>query len=444
MIHFFSNIVLGTRFYAYFGLIAVLFAFAYKFEGLYVIALYLLLIGLLATIAELAFLFFKKMPFSAVRTLANKLSLGDDNEVILTIQNNTRLIWSFMVIDELPYQLQERNFALYTTLLPKKVVDLRYSIHPVKRGNYDFGDILLFTGTILNFIKRRVRVPAHTVVPVYPSIIQMKKFEILSLPNAMRHYGIKKVRRIGHSYEFEQIKNYNIGDGIRNINWKASAKANGLMINQFEEERSQQIYCIIDKSRVMKMPFNDLSLLDYAINASLVISNTALNKRDRAGLISYAETIDSRIKADNKNGQLNRILKSLYNEKQSIGEANYELLYHGIRSIVKTRSLLFLFTNFESLYSLKRVLNLLRRLNRSHLLVVIFFENSELKKYTEEDSPDLKEVYYKTAAQEFIHDKEQIALELRKHKIQTIYTKPEDLSINVLNKYLELKARGAI
>jgi uncharacterized protein (DUF58 family) len=349
-----------------------------------------------------------------------------------------------MVIDELPYQLQERNFALYTTLLPKKVVDLRYSIHPVKRGNYDFGDILLFTGTILNFIKRRVRVPAHTVVPVYPSIIQMKKFEILSLPNAMRHYGIKKVRRIGHSYEFEQIKNYNIGDGIRNINWKASAKANGLMINQFEEERSQQIYCIIDKSRVMKMPFNDLSLLDYAINASLVISNTALNKRDRAGLISYAETIDSRIKADNKNGQLNRILKSLYNEKQSIGEANYELLYHGIRSIVKTRSLLFLFTNFESLYSLKRVLNLLRRLNRSHLLVVIFFENSELKKYTEEDSPDLKEVYYKTAAQEFIHDKEQIALELRKHKIQTIYTKPEDLSINVLNKYLELKARGAI
>ena len=444
MIQFFSNIVLGTRFYAYFGLIAVLFAFAYKFEGLYAIALYLLLIGLLATIAELVFLFFKKMPFSAVRTLTNKLSLGDDNQVSLAIQNNTRLVWSFMVIDELPYQLQERNFALYTTLLPKKVVDLRYSIHPVKRGDYDFGDILLFTGTILNFVKRRVRIPAHTVVPVYPSIIQMKKFEILSLPNAMRHYGIKKVRRIGHSYEFEQIKNYNIGDDVRNINWKASAKANGLMINQFEEERSQQIYCVIDRSRVMKMPFNDLSLLDYAINASLVISNTALNKRDRAGLISYAETIDSRIKADNKNGQLNRILKSLYNEKQSTGEANYELLYHGIRSMVKTRSLLFLFTNFESLYSLKRVLNLLRRLNRSHLLVVIFFENSELKKYTEEESLDLKEVYYKTAAQEFIHDKEQIALELRKHKIQTIYTKPEDLSINVLNKYLELKARGAI
>jgi len=424
--------------------VAILFAFSYKYESLYTAALYLLLIGILASLGELIFLFFKKLPFSAVRRLPNKLSLGDYNEVVITIQNRTKLIWSFMVIDELPYQLQERNFSLNATLLPKKVVDLSYTIHPLQRGNYYFGDILLFTGTVLNFVKRRVRIPAQDVVPVYPSIIQMKKLEILSLPKAMLQYGVKKVRRIGHSYEFEQIKNYSLGDDVRNINWKASAKANGLRVNQFEEERSQQIYCVIDRSRIMKMPFNGLSLLDYAVNASLVISNTALNKKDRAGLISYAETIKSRIPADSKTGQLNRILNSLYNEKQSVGEANYELLYHGIRNMVKTRSLLFLFTNFESLYSLKRILNLLRRLNRSHLLVVIFFENSELKSYTQKESTDLKEIYYKTAAEEFLYDKEQISLELKKHKIQTICTKPEDLSINVLNKYLELKARGSI
>ena len=444
MIRFFSNIILSNRFYGYFGLIAVLFAFAYKFAFLYKVAFYLMSIGVLATVAEMVFLFFKRFPFSAIRKLPNKLSLGDDNEVVITIQNRTRLIWSFKVIDELPYQLQERNFSLNATLLPRKVVDLSYSIHPLHRGDYNFGDILLFTGTVLNFVKRRVRIPAENTVPVYPSIIQMKKFEILSLPKVMLQYGVKKVRRIGHSYEFEQIKNYALGDDVRNINWKASAKANGLMVNQFEEERSQQIYCVLDRSRIMKMPFNVLSLLDYAINGSFVIINTALNKHDRAGLISYADNINSRIPADSKSGQLNRILNSLYNEKQSTGEANYELLYQGIRKMIKTRSLLFLFTNFESLYSLKRVLNILRKLNKSHLLVVIFFENSELKEYTKKESTDLKEIFYKTAAEEFLYDKEQITLELKKYKIQTIYTKPEDLSINVLNKYLELKARGSI
>ena len=425
-------------------LIAIGFALSFGFNYLFPVLKVTLIVLMALVMVDVMILFFQKQTVFVSREMAEQLSLGDVNKVKLTISSSYSIPLDVEVIDELPYQLQERSFSINAFFKPKKLIRLTYTIHPLLRGNYNFGDILIFTGTPLNFVKRRVRIPAQMDVPVYPSIIQMKKFEILSLPNMMLQYGVKKVRRIGHSYEFEQIRNYALGDDVRNINWKASAKSNSIMVNQFEEERSQQIYCIVDRSRVMKMPFNGLSLLDYAINSSLVISNTALKKNDRAGLISYAENIDSKIKANNKTGQLNRILQSLYNEKQSAGEANYELLYNGIRNMVKTRSLLFLFTNFESVYALRRVLNLLRRLNKSHLLVVIFFENTELKQYSNEASRDLRDVYFKTAAKEFLYDKEQIALELRKHKIQTIYTKPEDLTINVLNKYLELKARGAI
>jgi uncharacterized protein (DUF58 family) len=87
--------------------------------------------------------------------------------------------------------------------------------------------------------------------------------------------------------EFEQIKEYVSGDDIRTLNWKASARKGGLMINNFMEEKSQQVYCIIDKGRLMKMPFDGLTLLDYAINTCLVLSNVCLRKQDRVGVITF-------------------------------------------------------------------------------------------------------------------------------------------------------------
>ncbi|MEZ4805511.1 MAG: DUF58 domain-containing protein [Bacteroidia bacterium] len=272
----------------------------------------------------------------------------------------------------------------------------------------------------------------------------MKNFELYTLSKISRVHGIKKMRRIGMSYEFEQIKSYVRGDDVRQINWKSTARNQQIMINQFEDEKSQPIYNIIDKSRIMLMPFNGLSLLDYAINASLVISNVALKKHDKAGLVTFSDKIGSAVKADRKHGHLQAILEALYNQKERDLEANYELLYYGIRNLIKTRSLLFLYTNFESMYGLRRVLPILRKINKQHLLIVVFFENSELEEISVKPSKDLKGMYTQILAEMAINDKAAIAQELNNLGIQTILTKPEDLSINTLNKYLEIKSRGMI
>ena len=161
--------------------------------------------------------------------------------------------------------------------------------------------------------------------------------------------GTKKVRRIGNSFEFEKIKEYVQGDDVRDINWKATAKRSALMINQYQEERSQQVFCMIDKGRVMKMPFNELSLLDYAINASVVISNMVLQKMDRVGLISFSRKIDEFVQADKRNVQMRLIQDTLFNLSTDYAESDYGRLYAQIKSQVKQRSLLLLFTNFEVL-----------------------------------------------------------------------------------------------
>ncbi|MEO0340272.1 MAG: DUF58 domain-containing protein, partial [Bacteroidota bacterium] len=322
---------------------------------------------------------------------------------------------------------------------------LSYPLRPTKRGRYTFGATHLFVSTSINLLERRLSFGKEgQQVAVYPSVLQMKNMELMAFQRTNLEGGIKKIRRIGHSYEFEQIKNYVRGDDYRSINWKASSRKGNLMVNQYEDERAQQVYCIIDKSRVMRMPFDGLSLVDYAINATLVLSNIILKKHDKAGLITFSDKLGSTIKADTKVTQLNKILEALYKEKDRPLEANYELLYYASRKLISGRSLLLLFTNFESNYALDRVLPILRKINRIHLLVVVFFENTEIKAFAEEPAQDLEGIYYKTVAEKFLAEKQQMVSKLRQYGIQSILTKPEDLSINSVNKYLELKSRGLI
>ena len=192
------------------------------------------------------------------------------------------------------------------------------------------------------------------------------------------------------------------------------------------------------------MPFNNLSLLDYAINTSLVISNTALGKEDKAGLITFSEKIETVVRADKKKRQLNLILETLYNEREGKHESDYDMLYAAVKRHVKGRSLLFLYTNFESLYAFQRAMPMIRRIAKSHLLVVVIFENTEIIDYSRKTANDLHDVYFSTIAQKFVYEKIRIVNAIQQYGIQVILSKPEDLSINSINKYLELKARRMI
>jgi len=187
-----------------------------------------------------------------------------------------------------------------------------------------------------------------------------------------------------------------------------------------------------------------LSLMDYAINTSLVISNIALRKYDKAGLLTFSNKIGTTLKADRTPSQLQKILSALYKEKERHLDADFELLYKTIRHFIKGRSLLFLYTNFESSYAMERALPVLRKINRLHLLVVVFFENTEIQDFSQEDPKDLEGIYYQTIAQKYVSEKQQIVRQLNQQKIQAILTRPEELSINTINKYLELKSRGLI
>lgn len=377
----------------------------------------------------------------AVRDMADRLSNGDENEIRIYLRSRYQFPVGITVIDEIPHQFQVRD-AYYRLKLPagnERII--RYMLRPVRRGEYEFGAINLLTTTLIRFVERRYRFDQPQTVPVYPSYIQMRKYELMAHSNRLTELGIKKVRRIGHTMEFDQIREYVVGDDYRMINWKATARKASLMINQYQDERSQRVYSLLDKGRAMKMPFERMTLLDYAINASLVLSSIAVYKQDRAGLATFSKRVETILPAERTRLQTHKIVEMLYNQETDFPESDFEHLYTMVRRGITTRSLLFLFTNFETLSALQRQLPYLRRIAKLHLLVVIFFENTELHSLLASRPVTTEEITIKTIGEKFAWEKRQIVKELERHGILTIYTPPQQLTANTINKYLEIKAR---
>lgn len=425
------------------GILVGLCILAYLFSGLFPIVKMLFFIALALVIIDLILLY-KQRGINAVRVLPEKLSNGDDNPIEITLNNSYNYKANLLLIDELPFQYQKRDFDIETLLNPKEKKKITYTLRPLERGEYYFGNLNIYVNSPIKLVTRRFQFGKDAMVPNYPSFLQLRKYMLLAFSNKLFEYGLKKIRRIGHTMEFEQIKDYVMGDDIRNINWKATAKRNQLMVNQFQDERSQPIYSVIDKGRAMKMPFQGLSLLDYAINATLVISNVALKKQDKAGMFTFSRKVENRVIAERRPSQMNTILETLYNIVTDFSESDFARLYIEVKRNITQRSLLLLYTNFETLDALHRQLPYLQAIAKNHLLVVIFFENTELNQLTKDEAKNTYQIFQKTIAEKFIYEKKLIVNELHKYGIQTILTAPEHLSVNTINKYLEIKARGLL
>jgi uncharacterized protein (DUF58 family) len=438
------NLYLTNRFYLVLALLICAMMASYAFPDLMPIVQTSIVILVLIVCIDILLLFNKRVDVEVTRETPGVLSLGDLNPIKLRLKNKSRMNIHVSLIDELPEQFQERNFSISLNMPADKIHEKIYELRPTSRGEYQFGKINLYLSSSIGLVRRRIKKAADAMVPVYPSIIQMKKYELKTFARAAVEYGVKKVRRIGHSYEFEHIKQYNRGDDYRSINWKATGRRAQLMVNVYEDEKSQAVYTIIDKSRVMHMPFNGLSLFDYAVNASLVIANIVLGKQDKAGLFTFAEVPKARIKADRGKHQLKKILEALYNETEGSVEANYESMYMSLRGLVNGRALLFLYTNFESMYALQRALPQLRKLNDQHLLVVVFFENTEVSSKASASVDTVEDIYQQVTAETYMLTKIQLVQQLRQFGIMSILTKPENLTVASINKYLELKSRGMI
>lgn len=439
-----AGLYLAPRAFVSMIALVVLFVAAYFYPQILFIPKSGLFVFILLAVLDLFLLFRVRNGLRAERITPERFSNGDDNAVQIRVRNHYPFMLEVEIIDELPVQLQKRDFRLHLRLQPGEEQLKQYMIKPLERGDYAFGALNLFASTALRLAMRRYQIPQTQIVPVYPAFLQMRKYELYAVSNRLTEAGIKKTRRVGHSMEFEHIRKYVRGDDYRTLNWKATARKSEFMVNHYEDEKSQQVYSCIDMGRVMEMPFGGMSLLDYAINASLVISNIALHKQDKAGVITFAHKIAALLPAEGRYTQLERIMRLLYSQATDFQESNFEALSGALTQKITHRSLVLLFTNFETINAMQRRLPYLRKIARRHLVVAVFFENDEIKQVLRKPATTTEELYIKALAEKFVLEKKQIVKELQRYGIQVLLTAPQQLTVSTINKYLEIKARGMI
>jgi uncharacterized protein (DUF58 family) len=440
-LNFFRTYFLTPVFFAAMGGITVLFVLSYFFTWLYVPALFCIFLLALWLLTE-SRLLYAKNSIELQRHCAEKWSNGDDNTVSIDIRNGYSFGIKAEVYDELPEELQIRDFRKTLYIGPGDTVQISYSVKPVKRGEYLYGKCNVLVSLPSGIVQRRYRLGEEVKIAVYPSFLSMQRYEFLAISNRLQEAGIRKIRKTGHQHEFDQIKEYVSGDDYRTLNWKATARKNRLMVNQFQDERSQQVFCLINKGRVMKSPFEGMTLLDHAINTSLILCNTALKRHDKAGVITFDESQVQVLPAQKKKDQLHNIQNLLYNQQTRFLEADYGKLYATLRRQVPQRSLLILFTNFDAVSSMERQLPYLKAINRQHLLLVVFFRNAETDRLPDMPGNTVSNVYLKAIAEKFRMEKEEIVSSLRQHGITSLLSSPAGLTVHTLNKYIEMKAKG--
>lgn len=419
------------------GLAALLFLFGLLSEFLYRLGFGVLITIIILIIRDIFLLFIVRSPIEFSRKTPQRLSSGDSNAIPVEFRNTGPLQLRIKLIENLPYQLQLFDFEKNYRLAPGATLKTSYSITPVLRGEYTWGPaVLLIRPEYGGLLARKEEFESEQTSACYPSFLQ---FSDVRLRVQAESTSRNNVRRIGQSLEFEQIREYAPGDDHRHINWKATARRGQLMLNRYQDERSQDIYCAIDMGRTMKMPFHGRTLLDYAINATLALTRTVIAAHDKAGVLAFAHRQSEFLPPAKEWRQFGKVNEFLYKLETGFLESDFEYLYKFMRANIRRRSLIILFTNFDSENALKRNFRYIKDIARHHLLVVVFFEDSQARELVDTEAPDIPAIYERAVNFDKIHKNQLLAHELRKAGIRTVLTPPEKLGVQVINEYLGIK-----
>lgn len=440
---FIKSLYIANYFFYSILLLATCFVLSFFIPALYFISVIIFWCFLALCVAELIMLYAKKSSVELERVYPEKLSNGDENKLTIRLTSSYPTTLRARVLEEFPEQLQIRDIEFQERLERNTTKAIHYMVRPTQRGAYRFGRCHVLVRW-LGLFERKFTSQTAREITCYPSFIQLRKYQLLATTDRLHTIGVKRIRRVGATMEFDHIRAYVQGDEYRHVNWKATAKHKKLYVNQFQEERSQPIYALIDTGRAMRMPFEGLTLLDYAINASLVLANAALLKQDRAGMLTFSKSVENHVAAEKRNNQMQIFSEKLYQVKTAFEETEFGGLYAFCKKYINKRSLLMMYTNFETIDALSRQMSYLKMLNRNHVLVVVIFKNTELNELNKNTSDKVIDVYNQVIAEKFIYEKQLIIQELNRQGIQTIYTEPQGLTINSINKYLEIKARGLL
>jgi uncharacterized protein (DUF58 family) len=379
--------------------------------------------------------------FELTREHDNKLSLGAENPIRVSLRNRSWRRVSFTVRDEAPEQFKIETRTMEGQVTPRGIWERIYHVRPLRRGDYHFGDLSLRWLSPLGLILRQAKVDAKGPVKVYPNLLDVRRYDLLLRRNRLQEMGLRTTRQFGEGTEFERLREYLPDDEYRRINWKATARRNFPVTTEYQTERSQQVIAVLDVGRMMQSPVADIAKLDYVVNAVLLLTYVATGKGDRVGLMSFADDVQHYLSPRQGRGQFYRALELLYAVEPQPVEPNYRkaLAYLAVKQ--RRRALVVVFTDLTAGVSLNSLVAQMSMLARSSLPLLVTISDPDVVSASQMKPSDSLGVYQRAAASQLLDERRVVLDSLRQRGVLTLDVPANQLSMSVINRYLELKGR---
>jgi uncharacterized protein (DUF58 family) len=378
----------------------------------------------------------------------SRLSLGASNPVTILIASRARRRLILQIRDEHPDEIPADVTVLSGAVDPFALLEVRYHLRPLRRGDYMFGDINLRYVSAFGTFVQQARYPASAPVKVYPNVLDIRKYDLFARKGLLLEIGLRPARIFGQGVEFERLREYRPDDEFRRINWKATARRGKPIAAEYETERSQYVVSVIDTGRLMRAPADDgtggLARLDYAINATLLLSYVVTLKGDHAGLLTFADDVRTYLAPKRGKSQFYRMLETLYNVPFEPVESDYARALTYLSARHKRRSLIIVFTDLVTLDAARDLIAHMARLARRHLPLCVVLSDPNVTRLVGRTPTEATDVYRRGVAEMLLAERRVVLETLHRNGVLTLDVPADRLSVAVIEKYLELKGRGML
>ncbi|NLD49644.1 MAG: DUF58 domain-containing protein [Clostridiaceae bacterium] len=374
------------------------------------------------------------------RICDNKLSMGTENDIIISIRNNSNYYLDIEALDEIPQFMKTKRSIVKFRAVPHYDTEGRYVVIPEKRGEFTFGKIHVGYRGILRLCHKTGKYDLEERYKVYPNLKDLSRYGLAAIKRNQLIQGVKRVRNYGAGTEFESLKEYNEGDDYRKVNWLATARANKLIVNTYEPEKNQQVMIMLDSSRVMNSEIDFIKKLDYAINSSFLLADIAIKKGDNVGVMVFDSSVKRYIKPGKGVGQFQLIAENLYNVEENFVSADYAGALTYLNQYQNRRSLLCIFTELFNADEAIQLSLALKNIAKSHVPLVITIKDMRIYQISESRIKETKDIFLKTASMKLIEEREKIQKIFNESGIAVVDVPPDKLSVEVVNKYLAMKS----
>jgi len=381
----------------------------------------------------------------ATRSHDDVFSLGVRNRVQVSVRNRADIPFHVELGDEYPPEFSSTAERFRFRLEPEAVHRIAYYLTPDKRGNYTFGRLVVRLLTNLGLLcRQRFFSSDSPAVAVYPNLQDVRKYDLLGRRNRLEQMGLRRLRIRGRSLEFDSLRDYVVGDELRHIHWKASAKRGKLVTKEFDIERSQHVMIALDLGRTMASRLDNLTKLDHAINACLLLTHVASFSDDHVGVMGFADEIVGYLPPTKGRRQTGRVAEFLYPLESRLTESDYRRAFLYLGQLCRRRTLIIVLTDLLDPDSSAQLIRNLPPLTRRHLVLCVAFSDYELDQLLAVPPRKPRDLFEQAVAVNLRHDRSLALAALRSRGVLTLDAAPSDLSIAVVNRYLALKQEALI